>query len=170
MTVRGRGHLCRATAVLLAAGLLSGVPAGRGEAAPTRTEVFKPAAFASSPPLTEIAARPGAALAVPRLGVDERGATPTDNGFTGIGRSAFRGYRLTANAQLDGTGGATTSKRLRAVAAAPDGRPIVAFQPAPGTVELAIVRRVTPASRALGVQKALVRVHARASAVSISWR
>src|SRR6266480_7211655 len=102
--------------------------------------------------------------------VGTRTLATTDNGFTGIGRSAFRGYRLTANAQLDGTGGATTSKRLRAVAAAPDGRPIVAFQPAPDTVELAIVRHVTPASRALGVQKALVRVHARASAVSISWR
>ena len=47
---------------------------------------------------------------------------------------------------------------------------MVAFQPAPGTVELAFVRRVTPASRALRVQKALIRVHARASAVSISWR
>jgi len=102
--------------------------------------------------------------------VGTRALATTDNGFTGIGRSAFRGYRLTANAQLDGTGGATTSKRLRAVAASSDGRPIVAFQPAPGTVELAIVHRVTPASRALGVQKALVRVHARASAVSISWR
>jgi hypothetical protein len=94
----------------------------------------------------------------------------TDNGFTGIGRSALRGYRLTANAQLDGTGGATTSRRLRAVAAAPDGRLVVAFQPSARAVELAIIRHVTPASRTLGVQKPFVRLHARVSAVSINWR
>src|SRR5204863_12697 len=37
--------------------------------------------------------------------VGTRALATTDNGFTGIGRSAFRGYRLTANAQPDGTGG-----------------------------------------------------------------
>jgi hypothetical protein len=94
----------------------------------------------------------------------------TDNGLTGIGRSVLRGYRLTVNAQLDGTGGATTSRPLRTVAAAPDGRLVVGFQPSPRAVELALVRHVTPASRTLGVQNPLVRVHARASAVSISWR
>jgi hypothetical protein len=102
--------------------------------------------------------------------VGTRTLVTSDNGFTGIGRSSLRGYRLTANAQLDGTGGATTNSRLRAVAAAPDGRLVVAFQPAPGAVELAIVGRVILASRGLGMQKPLVRLRAPASAVSISWR
>ena len=39
-----------------------------------------------------------------------------------------------------------------------------------GDDEQVVDKALNPASRALRVQKALIRVHARASAVSISWR
>jgi hypothetical protein len=89
----------------------------------------------------------------------------------GIGsKGALRGYRAAAGT-LDRTGAAFTRKVLRAVAVPAEGGPLaVAFEPAAGAVELAIVSRTGPASRVLHVQQPLVRLRARASAVSISWR
>jgi hypothetical protein len=96
----------------------------------------------------------------------------SDNPLHGIGaQSAVRGYRVVSTGVLDGAGGAFTSKILRAVASSPDGGAlVVAFQSAPGIVELAVVRRVGPAARGLRVQTPLLRLRVPGSPVSISWR
>jgi hypothetical protein len=85
--------------------------------------------------------------------------------------SAVRSYQAGAGGRLDGRGGAFTPKRLRAVAALPGGGPVlVALQSSARSVELAVIGRGGPHSRILRIERPLVRLYARAPAVTISWR
>jgi hypothetical protein len=104
--------------------------------------------------------------------LSDRTVVTSDNPLRGISApSALRSYHAGSGGTIDGTGGAFTSKRLRAVAATSGGgKPLVAFQPSAGSVELAIAGRVGPRTRTLRIEEPLVRLHARASTVTISWR
>jgi hypothetical protein len=98
-------------------------------------------------------------------------AVTSDNPLRGVlASSAVRSYEAGAGS-LDDTGGASTGTRLRAIATPSGGGPaLVAFQSSARSVELAVVGRVGPGSQRLRIEKALVRLHVGAPAVTISWR
>ena len=85
--------------------------------------------------------------------------------------SAVRSYRAGSGGTIERIGAASTPKHLRAVAApSGGGRAVIGFQPSAGTVELALLGQVGSRTGALRIEKPLVRLQVRASAVSISWR